>query len=334
MVCSIYDESLIRIGEISVYQSLVWEEAYQDAGECQLVCAISPLATSLLKNERFIGKKDRSTLWQIKSTEKYEGLLWANGFTVNYTLLEDRICNSIITSNNVETTLRGAVNASRPAPIVGLSTLRGLTDVHVSQHTYPSLFNLSQDLCVATDLGFRFIHDRTNHKLLFDVYSGEDRRNVRYSEDYGNLANLALKQSNTGYKNVAYVGGAGEGAERTFVVCGDTDTIGLERHEMFVDARDLSREDGQSLSDYQSILQARGLEKLNEHNAGLSVSFDINPDDFGTRYDIGDTVTALLKSDGLKLYVRIVSARQTYEKNKRKTQITVGTPIIRSGGKK
>lgn len=332
MVCNIFNESLIRIGELSVYQSLVWEEAYQDAGECQLVCAISPAATALLKNGYFVGKKDRSTLWQIKSTEKYEGLLWANGFTVNQTLLYDRIYDGTLNTGVVETTLRNAVIAKRPAPIVGLSTLRGLEESHVSQHTYPDLFSLSQDLCGQTDLGFRFIHDRTNRMLLFDVYKGENRTNVRFSEDYGNLANLALKQSENDYKNVAYVGGAGDGADRTFVVCGDTDTEGLERHEMFVDARDLSREDGQSLSDYQALLQARGLEKLNEHNKGLTVSFDIASNDFGVKFDVGDTVTALLKSDGLKLYVRIMSAKQTYEKNKRKTQITVGTPIIRTGG--
>lgn len=332
MVCNIYDETLTRIGELSVYQSLVWEEAYQDAGECQLVCAISPAATALLKNGYFVGKKDRQTLWQIKSTEKYEGLLWANGFTVNYTLLDDRVYDSILTTGNVETTLRSAVSGKRPAPIVGLSALRGLTESHVSQHTYQDLFSLSQDLCAQTDLGFRFIHDKTNKMLLFDVYKGETRTNVRFSEDYGNLANLALKQSETDYKNVAYVGGAGEGAERTFVVCGDTSTYGLERHEMFVDARDLSQEDGQSTADYQALLRARGIEKLNEHNAGLSVSFDISSQDFGVTFDVGDTVTALLKSDGLKLYVRIISAKQTYEKNKRKTQITVGTPIIRTGG--
>lgn len=332
MVCNIYDETLTRIGELSVYQSLVWEEAYQDAGECQLVCAISPAATALLKNGYFVGKKDRSTLWQIKSTEKYEGLLWANGFTVNYALLYDRIYDGILNTGVVETTLRSAVSSKRPAPIVGLSALRGLEQSHVSQHTYPDLFTLSQDLCAETDLGFRFIHDKANQMLLFDVYQGENRANVRFSEDYGNLANLALKQSENDYKNVAYVGGAGDGAERTFVVCGDTASTGLERHEMFVDARDLSQEDGQSLSDYQALLRARGLEKLNEHNKGLTVSFDIASDDFGSRFDVGDTVTALLKSDGLKLYVRVMSAKQTYEKNKRKTQITVGTPIIRTGG--
>lgn len=332
MVCNIYDGTLTRIGELSVYQSLVWEEGYQDAGECQLVCVVSPAATALLKNGYFVGKKDRPTLWQIKATEKYEGLLWANGFTVNYALLDDRVYDGILYTGNVEATLRTAVSVKRPASIVGLAELRGLSESHEAQHTYPDLFSLSQTLCRATDLGFRFNHDKLNKRLLFDVYKGGDMKNVRFSEDYGNLANLALKQSETGYKNVAYVGGAGEGAERTFVVCGDTDATGLERHEMFVDARDLKQEDGQSWSDYLALLEARGIEKLNEHNKGLTVSFDISPDDFGTRFDLGDTVTALLKSDGLKLYVRVVAFKQTYEKNRRKTQITVGTPIIKTGG--
>lgn len=332
MDVNIYDKALTRVGAIAAYVSLVWEEAYQGAGECQLVCNAGAYVTTLLQVGYFVGKKDRTTLWQIKSVEKKDGQLWANGFTVNYTLLEDRICNTILTTDTVETTLSGAVSDARPAAIVGLSALRGLTEAYTSEHTYDDLYSLSQTLCTETDLGFRFVHDKTNHMLLFDVYQGEDKTNVRFSEDYGNLANLVLKQSENDYKNVAYVGGAGEGSDRTFIVCGDTDAEGLDRHEIFVDARDLQLEDDQTQEEYETLLAARGLEKLNEHNKGLTVSFDINPTDFGTKYDIGDMITAILKSDGLKLYVRIISAKQTYENNKHKTEITVGTPIIKAGG--
>ena len=332
MAFNIYDENLVRVGEINTLISSTWQEKYNDKGVCQLVVSESEVASSLLLPDRFVGKSGRDTVWQIKTKEKRDGFIWANGFTTNYTMLEDRVYDGIHTSGNVASDLRAAVMEKRPTGIIGLAEDRGLTGNVVSQHTYPTLFALAKDLCVGLEYGFRFLHDRTHKRLLFDVYQGEAKENARFAEKFGNLANLVLQQSNVDFKNVAYVGGGGQEEDRTYVICGATEAEGIARREMFVDARDLRLEDGQTQADYEALLRQRGLEKLNERNQKLSVSFDVNPDDFGESYALGDVIYCLLPADGLKLFVRVIAFEEVIEHNATTLSITVGTPIIQTIG--
>lgn len=332
MVFNIYDETLTRVGEISTVLSSTWQEKFCDRGICQLVVSDSAAAASILQVGRFVGKSDKKTLWQIKTREKKDGELWCNGYTANYTLLNDRVFEGLHKSDIVETDLRDAVMTSRPAGIVGLSDLRGLSGAVVSEHTYPTLFKLAKDLCGSVNYGFRFIHDKSSHKLLLDVYPGEEVPNAKFSQSFGNLSNLVLQASDSEYFNVAYVGGAGQGEERTFIVCGATSSEGLQRHEMFVDARDLQKEDGQSTEDYTALLQQRGLEKLNEKLQIMTVSFDVDPADFGKLYGLGDTIRCVIHEEGLSLFVRVVAFEETIEKNKTELQITIGTPVLQTIG--
>ena len=328
----VYNENLIPTGTIHTFLSSVWQEKYCDRGICQLVVQDSKAAAQLLIPGSFIGKPGRKTLWQIKSKEKKDKQIWASGFTTNYTLLDDRIYDGIHQSNLVEEDLRAAVMEKRPAPIVGLGDLRNLDGTVVSEHTYPTLFALSKDLCGSVDYGFRFLHDRKERKLLFDVWQGAQLPNAKFAEKFGNLANLILQQSENGYKNVAYVSGQGEGAERIYITCGETSSEGLSRHELFVDARNIRKTDDQTQEEYEGLLVERGLQKLNETNQKLSVTFDVNPNDFEKQYFLGDRITCLLPEDGLKLFVRVIAFQETIEDNKTTMQITVGTPIIQTIG--
>lgn len=244
MAFNIYDESLTRVGEIRTVISSTWEEKFAGQGNMparrgELRGGIETAAAG-----RFVGKNDKSTLWQIKTKEKREGELWINGFTANYSLLDDRVYDGIHTSNVVADDLRAAVIGKRAPGIVALAADRGLTGSVVSEHTYPTLFELSKDLCGSVDYGFRFVHDRAAKKLLFDVFAGQEQSNAKFSEAFGNLANLVLQQSDADFKNVAFVGGEGDGSERIFVVCGDTTAEGLALHELFVDARIFARRMG------------------------------------------------------------------------------------------
>lgn len=333
MVFNIYDEALTRVGEISTIISSTWEEKYCDCGICQLVVSETAAASELFQVGRWIGKSDKTTLWQIKTKEKRDGYIWLNGFTGNYTLLEDRVYDGTHKSGNVENDLRAAVMSKRPADIVGLDTANGLDGNVVSEHTYPSLFKLAKDLCGSVDYGFRFRYDRATKKLLFSVYNGPERPNAKFSEKFGNLANLVLQQSDTDFKNVAYVGGAGEGNERVFVECGETTATGLNRHEVYVDARDIRQEEGQSLDDYKALLKERGLQKLNEMNQKLSVSFDVDTDDFDKSYGLGDIIYCILPEDKLKLFVRVIAFDEEIEDNHTTVSVTIGTPIIQTVGR-
>lgn len=333
MAFNIYDRNLVRIGEISAIISSVWQEKYCDRGACQLVVTDSQAAARLLVPDNFVGKTGGSTLWQIKTKEKRDGLLWANGFTVNYTLLDDRVYDGVHKSSVIETDLRVAVSGKRPAPIVGLAPANGLTGAVTSEHTYPTLFALCKDLCASAGYGFRFLHDKANKKLLFDVYQGAERPNAKFSEPFGNLAHLVLQQSNMDYKNVAYVGGSGQAEERIYTAAGQTSAAGLDRREMFVDARDLRYDEAeQTLDEFKALLRQRGVEKLNENNQKLSVSFEVSTEDFGDSFALGDVIYCILPDDELKLFVRVIAFEETIENNATSLSITVGTPIIQTIG--
>lgn len=133
MAFNIYDESLTRVGEIRTVISSTWEEKFADKGICQLVVANSEAASKLLLPGRFVGKNDKSTLWQIKTKEKREGELWINGFTANYSLLDDRVYDGIHTSNVVaddfarqssENARRARCAGWRTAELTGLRRFR------------------------------------------------------------------------------------------------------------------------------------------------------------------------------------------------------------------
>lgn len=283
----------------------------------------------LLSEGNFVGIPDSDTLMYIQSIEDKDGELWAYGCEAKC-LLDSRVYAGVIRCRgSVEEALRNALESTALYDFIGLAPLRGLPASTISQRTYPTLFELSRAWCEGVGYGFRLLHDKSSHRLLYDVYEGAERRGIKFSEQYGNLSGLTRLVSETGFRNVAYVGGGGEGTDRVFVVTGDTGAEGMARREMFVDARDLQQEDGQTLAEYEELLRARGNEKLAEHNRVLEISFDISGHDFGKSFFLGDLITCILSEYGIRLIVRVAEFTNTYENNIKKTSLTLGNPLIR-----
>ena len=91
-------------------------------------------------------------------------------------------------------------------------------------------------------------------KLLFECFRPTFDPNRRYSPRWGNLLNAGWSFADTDYANIALVQGAGEGDERATVWVGDVNATGSDRREMYVDARDVQPEDGET-STSQSYLE-------------------------------------------------------------------------------
>lgn len=329
MECSIYNSALSKIGIITAFTSLIWGESYTGSGSLQFVMPKTKDAAKIISCGNFIGIPSSDTLMYIQSTEDKDGELWAYGCEAKC-LLDGRVyAGSVKCKGNIETALRAAVTASRPYSIIGLAPLRGITKTTTSQRTYPTLYELSRVWCEAGGMGFRLVHDKAAHKLLYDVYEGAERNGIKFAEQYGNLFNLERLISETTYKNVAYVGGGGEGTNRVFVTTGDTSSTDFARRELFIDARDLQQEEGQTLDEYKTLLMARGNEKLNECTKVQEISFDISAQDFGTSFSLGDIITCVLPDYNSVLSVRVAEFTNTYENNQITTQLTLGNPILR-----
>ena len=141
------------------------------------------------------------------------------------------------------------------------------------------------------------------------------------------MDNFAYRENDQLFKNVIYVGGAGEGAGRTVVQIGDVS--GLERRELFVDARDLSNTD-MTQSEYEDLLRQRGIEKQEDYQFTESIECDTGADinyHYLVNYDIGDIVTVKKKAFGITVNLRITEIQEIYERGIMKIAPVFGTPM-------
>lgn len=114
-----------------------------------------------------------------------------------------------------------------------------------AQFTGDVIYDIINNLCEENGLGFKIGYE--NSKMLFELYKGIDRSYdnsdnnpfVIFSPKFENILNSNYIESHKNLKNMALVAGEGEGANRKIVSVGTNDT-GLNRRELFVDARDLS----------------------------------------------------------------------------------------------
>ena len=155
--------------------------------------------------------------------------------------------------------------------------------------------------------------DLKNKKFVFDVFEGRDltaSQNMLppaiFSVDYDNISSQKLIESIMAYKNTGYVGGQGEGVDRAIQVVGEN-VRGLERYEVFIDARDI--EDSRNLSE-------RGLQKLEELKEVMTFDNEILTQSnlvYEEDYNLGDLVTAINSKWKVVLDSRITEVTEIYE---------------------
>lgn len=117
---------------------------------------------------------------------------------------------------------------------------------------------------------------------------------MEFSPNNDNIINSSYYESIRRLKNVALVAGEGEGAARKTVTLGSGK--GIDRRELFVDARDISSDlNGNSLSAsaYNKLLEQRGLEKMNENTYVKAFEGKVDTANmyvYGKDFFMGDTI--------------------------------------------
>ncbi|ARK28802.1 siphovirus ReqiPepy6 Gp37-like family protein [Halalkalibacter krulwichiae] len=137
--------------------------------------------------------------------------------------------------------------------------------------------NLAEELeaiSLASGLGWDIVLDTSNNQFLLDVYEGKNlsvdnqdgHSPVFFSPEFGNLRSQGFVDSDLDYRNIGYVGGQGEGVEREIIELGEA--AGINRYEVFIDARDIGGEDeeGNEITpeEEKAMLSDRGQQKLDE----------------------------------------------------------------------
>jgi len=167
--------------------------------------------------------------------------------------------------------------------------------------------------------------------VVWGLYRGVDRRVSSHGDSTVLLSasrdNIGQRSFSEAYSvpNTAIVGGQGEGVNRHMITVND-DYVGLDRNEMFVDARDVEDD---------AELPQRGVEKLAEESESEVYSFGMANSSVkayiaGT-FDLGDQCT-VRDNDflaGQDLDGRLASVEEVYEDDVLKVQATIGYDKLR-----
>lgn len=324
---NVHDHAGVWVGIIENPTSAIWARRYQKPNDFELYLPATAEMLALMTDDMYITRDDRPEAMIVEHIE-----IMTSAEDGNYIVVSGRGAESIIGRRIVleQTSVSGRVdaaayrliqeNAIAPAdPARALPLTMYQPDVSTAtaraQYTGTNLLDAVEGICKANGLGFQAVGDATDEgiALRMELLKGTDRSEgqegtspVIFSAEYENLLSSSYVMDTTNYKNVAIVAGEGEGKARKRATYGSAS--GMARREVYVDARDLSTNEGEiSAEDYTAQLVARGAEKIAEHT--LSETFDGEMETSNTfildkDYTLGDIVT-VENEYGIRKNVRI-----------------------------
>jgi microcystin-dependent protein len=231
---------------------------------------------------------------------------------------------AIEASGSTDAVVKTIINASlRGLPIVTAAVAGG---TQISDQS--RLKNLGDEvLRILSGFGYgeKFTFDEVNRRIVFDTYLGADRRRgnlednspVVFDQRYRNIENYTYTEDATAEQTTVYVGGSGEGTDREIIVTGNG-VSGVDRVEVFVDARDVPAGDTGTLASRASqatIGMTYAITATAVADANLC---------YGVDYQLGDIVTTIVP---VQTYVQngeyVDAVLQTAEVHQRITEAII-----------
>lgn len=325
----VLDKSFIAVGIIDSYSSVIWRPAYYGIGDFELYVNATQQIVELLKKDYYLvrdididvdndGNISYYNVMIIKNFKLETSIDNGDHYTVTGRELKFILNKRIVWK---QTNLKGTVengirklikeNAIEPydqrriIPNLMLGAASELTETVEKQITGTKLDVAVEELCTVYNYGWDiYIY---NGNMVFIVYKGTDRSYyqtehpyVVFSDNFDNITNSQYELNTESYANMALIAGEGEGNQRITATV-DGGMTGLDRYEMYVDARDISQnkdtENEISMEDYQILLIERGKERIAELAVTEGFSGEVTDVNFtyGTDYFLGDIVTVINK---------------------------------------
>ena len=313
----VLDETFTVIAVIDEYTSLIWTTRYFTHGDFELYMGASEKALNTLQEGYYLVREQDVSPGEYRNvmiimnkeivTDVDDGdKLIVTGYCLKSILKRRVIINQTILSGTVQSCIRRLVteniinpaNAERKISNFTLGTDTFSSSQTMKQQiTGKNLEDIVTEICTAYGFGFDVYISGGN--FVFYLFEGTDRTasqslypKVIFSSEFDNLLSSDYKKDYSNFANAVTVAGEGEGAARKKVTVGTA--TGLDRYEIWVDARNTSSNDGEiSETDYLAQLTQEGNEALSE--SGVTTSFEgqvVNTANctIGIDYFLGDLV--------------------------------------------
>lgn len=322
-----------KIAVVDDFTSLMWCKRYVDIGALDLQIEATKENLNVFKKGYYITRDDDDVIFRIESLEiesDSEGndnlivgaldckcilnqrITWSQIF-LNNSDVQDFIKEMLIFNFIAPSETRRRINMRFEEN----ESLAGIGTATTRQSTYDIIGDKIIELCKTYGLGCKVYFNYDDQKFYVKLLQGVDRSieqtinpRIIFSPEYDNLFSSKYNFDMSNSKNVALVGGEGEGIERKLRQVGNVS--GLERREMFVDAGSVSSEG--DLVDYYDALINEGKSKLSETTATskFEAEIDINSYEYKIDYDVGDIITVQNKY-GVTINARIVEIIETWD---------------------
>lgn len=331
-------------GEVDNYLSFSFVRRYHSPGEFQLVTNRKVQnADKLNINGLIMLGADRYKVGiirykEIKTNDKGEEILTVKGYTLGVitqqriTIPPDGLAYDIQGADG-ETVMKHYVQRNcLDIPGMEFSNLliapnQNRGEIIKWQSRYKNLEEELEQISRLSNLGWHIYLDIDLKGLIFDIYNARNfsasqqiNPPVIFSPQFENVKSQEYTDSLIGLANYAIIAGQGEGAERTVVMVG-SDATGLDKHVIFVDARDIEN---------SADLAQRGEAKLSEHPRIISFQSEIldsGPFEYQKDWDVGDMVTVQNKDWNITMDTRVTEVEEIYEAGGFKLNVTFGESI-------
>lgn len=336
------DKNFQICGLVDDFSSLVWNRKYYECGNFSLKTNVKYLEQ--FKNAKYVYNKnflETGVLetFNFKDTITGGELLFTGRFLES--ILSQRVINKTQNFTNVTTEdmVHSLVNIfaihtnERIIKNLKLGECKGLGKLRTIQMTGDNLLDKIYELCKEDELSIRLKYDFDNNELLFEVWQGVDRTDHQntntwaiFARNFENILQDEYAIDTTKYCNFAYVAGEDNGESRVIVEVNQIKQ-NEERRELYVDARDLQKDNKTTDTEYRKILTERGIQKLSENNKIETANFSIDPLAnliYKQDFDLGDKV--IYKNEQLNFNIenRIIGISEAYENGNRTLDVTFG----------
>lgn len=341
------DKELNILSIIEGYKSIIWATRYYTYGDFELCVPASIENIESFKEDYYVVRDDDLTqamiikkIQLVTDVENGDELI-ITGKSLKSILDRRIILNQTTLSGYAEKGIRRLVNENAINPdnserkisklILGAEV--GFTELMSAQYTGDNLGETVGAICKTLGWGYDVLLDLDDKAFIFILYKGLDRSynqtenpHVVFSNEYENLLRTNYVKNGENYKNVAVVAGEGEGlARKTMVVGTATD---LDRYELYVDARDLSSNEGEITdSEYNSLLTERGQEALAEKATTEDIDGEVETNythKLNVDYFLGDVVE-VINEYGIEMTPRVIEVIESEDATGRYTIPTFAT---------
>lgn len=327
------------------YIELQWNRKFYEVGDF----SVQITADQYDSNAKYIMLKDRPELGiiqKVEYSEKNSGLfVQMSGFFAEK-LLDEKIAYPAYSKANqtVENFFSGVWSK-----YINSTDLQSEYHLDIKKNLYPEITdriskqttgNPITELLMVTlqpfNISLKASLDYDENKIIFEIIKGRDLTQdntegnnfVIFSEYFGNLKEATYLEDNSNYKNYAIVQGAGEGSSRKTVIVDKSN--GKTKRQLYVDARDLQKDDDMTDAEYSEQLRQRGLEKLLDTVNITNLETDIMANagfEYIADYDLGDTVDISVNIIQKSFKAQIIEASEVISGISHNVTLTFGDKV-------